>query len=198
MYSVARGLGDMGRTGQGEAPLVALASSLDGVTGAYERTVNLHETEFHSAEGPWLGRMHAQAEQLLAECRMGARLLTDTPARTVAGLAVKGGPATGRLDLGHAGGRAAADGPARRPRGHPIPGAHLAARLRGHQFRPLAAPSPRGAWLARRGVPARAQRPRAAVAGRDLRRTRARSASLGMSAAFKDRAQGRAAERRRW
>jgi hypothetical protein len=82
--------GSEGQDGLGEAPLVERALSLDRVTDAYERTVDLfYETELHAPQGPWLGRMHARAERLLTECRMRARLLADTPARTLVGAAAK-------------------------------------------------------------------------------------------------------------
>jgi hypothetical protein len=80
----------MGRHGQGETRLVELAVSLERAAGAYARTVDLiDQAEARASGGPWLGRMRARVRSLLAECRVRAGWLADTPAETPAGCAAK-------------------------------------------------------------------------------------------------------------
>ena len=81
---------DRSDAGGDDGLLFALASSLDGAAGAYARAVGLfYETESRGPEGPWLARMQARADRLMAECRMRAGLLAETPARTLAAAATK-------------------------------------------------------------------------------------------------------------
>lgn len=91
MGNLPSGADELAPDRHADAPLAMMTLGLNDAIEAYEKTVGLlYETERHDPEGPWLGRMQARAERLLAECRLRARLLAELPARTITGAALKG------------------------------------------------------------------------------------------------------------
>ncbi|MDO9712824.1 hypothetical protein [Paracraurococcus lichenis] len=81
---------DTGLAGHVEAPLVRLALRLDALTDAYEAAIELfYNIEMQSPPSPWFPRLAERADRLLSECRIRARLLAETPARTLLGAVLK-------------------------------------------------------------------------------------------------------------